>query len=204
MLISCQNNYSQLKIKILLTHQVISTFYNIAFECYVLKVPSSDLFVLMDKKNNSENNPSLQHDWSIHAHLKLIQRPNNDLPLSQQPCYGFRRGNIVFTAEPPQRQDSGLGSSSRESACDCTFNVIPQCEVCCGMRSPMSARRAQSFTAHFCTNVPPKKHMETVDVSSQTSPSTSMVFTKVFYLFVTDYSHYKFIFFHFRKIQNLF
>lgn len=135
----------------------------------------------MDKQNNNKNNPSLLHDWSIHAHLKLSQQPNNEVPLSQQQCYGFRRGNIVFTAEPPQRQDSGLGSSSRGSACgDCTFNITPQCEVCCGMRSPMSARRAQSFTAHFCTNVPPKKHLETVNVSSQTSPSTSMIFKKVF------------------------
>ncbi|CAI6364081.1 unnamed protein product [Macrosiphum euphorbiae] len=131
----------------------------------------------MEKKIN-DNNSSLMHDWSIHAHLKLTQQPNNNLPLSQQPCYGFQRGNIVFTAQPPQRTDSGLGSSSRGSACDCTFNIAPQCEVCCGIRSPMSARRAQSFTAHFCTNVPPKKHLETVDVSSQTSPSTSTVLTK--------------------------
>lgn len=133
----------------------------------------------MDKKLNN-NDLNLMHDLSIHAHLKLTHRPNNDLPITQQPCYGFRRGNIVFTAQPPIRQDSGLGSSSRGSACDCTFNVVPQCEVCSGVRSPMSARRAQSFTAHFCTNVPPKRHIETVDVSSQTSPSPSMVFTKVF------------------------
>lgn len=136
----------------------------------------------MDEKTNNDNGFST-HDWSIYAHLKLTQRPlnKNDIPLSQQPCYGFQRGNIVFTAQPPQRQDSGLGSSSRGSTsrCECNFNIIPQCEVCCGMRSPMSTRRAQSFTAHFCTNVPPKKHLETVDVSSQTSPSTSMVFTKV-------------------------
>jgi len=133
----------------------------------------------MEKKIN-DNNSSLMHDWSIHAHLKLTQQPNNNIPLSQQPCYGFQRGNIVFTAQPPQRTDSGLGSSSRGSACDCTFNITPQCEVCCGIRSPMSARRAQSFTAHFCTNVPPKKHLEIVDVSSQTSPSTSTVLKKVF------------------------
>lgn len=136
----------------------------------------------MDKTNDKINNNShLMHDWSIHAHLKLTQQPNNIQPLSQQQCYGFQRGNIIFTAQPPQRQDSGLGGSSHGSACgDCTsYNVTPQCEVCCGMRSPMAARRAQSFTAHFCTNVPPKKHLQTVDVSSQTSPSTSMVFTKV-------------------------
>lgn len=133
----------------------------------------------MDEKINKDNNSSLIHDWSIHAHLKLTQRPNNVQPITQQSRYGFQRGNIIFTAQPPQRPDSGLGTSSRGSACDCTFNVTPQCEVCCGMRSPMSARRANSFTAHFCTNVPPKKHLETVDVSSQTSPSTSMVFTKV-------------------------
>lgn len=137
----------------------------------------------MDKKINKDNNSSLMHDWSIHAHLKLIQRPNNVQLITQQPCYGFQKGNIIFTAQPPQRQDSGLGTSSRGSACDCTFNVIPQCEVCCGMRSPMSARRANSFTAHFCTNVPQKKHLETADVSSQTSPSTSMVFTKVIKMF---------------------
>lgn len=138
----------------------------------------------MDEKINVDDNySSLTHDWSIHAHLKLTQQPNNYLPLNLQPCYGFQRGNIVFTAQPPpQRQDSGIGSSSRESACDCTSNITPQCEVCCGMRSPMSARRASSFTAHFCTNVPKKKHQETVDVSSQTSPSTSMMFTKVFKL----------------------
>lgn len=135
----------------------------------------------MDEKINY-NNPNLTHDLSIHGHLKFTQ-PNNNLPYNQQPCYGFRRGNIVFTAEPPQRQDSGIGSLSRGSACDCTSNLIPQCEVCCGMRSPMSARRAQSFTAHFCTNVQKKKNLETVDVSSQTSPSPSMVFTKVCKLF---------------------
>lgn len=133
----------------------------------------------MDKKIINSNNSNLMHDWSIHAHLKLTQRPNDNIVTSQQPCYGFRRGNIVFTAQPPLRQDSGLGSSSRGSACDCTPNIIPKCEVCCGIRSPMSARRAQSFTAHFCTNVPPKKHLETVDVSSQTSPSTSMDFKQV-------------------------
>lgn len=134
----------------------------------------------MDKKTNNVNNPNLMRDLSIHAHLKLTQRPNYDIPLSQQQHYGFRRGNILFTAQPPQRQDSGLGSSSHGSACgDCTYNLTPKCEVCCGMRSPMSARRAQSFTAHFCTNVPLKKHQETMDVSSQTSPSTSMVFSKV-------------------------
>lgn len=138
----------------------------------------------MDKQINNDNDPSLIHDWSIHAHLKLTQSPKNELPLSQQPCYGFRRGNIVFTAQPPQRQDSGLGSSSRGSACDCTFNITPQCEVCCGIRSPMSTRRGQSFTAHFCTNVSPKKHLQTVDNSSQTSPSASMVFTKVFIISV--------------------
>lgn len=136
----------------------------------------------MDKRINNDNDPSLIHDWSIHAHLKLTQSPNNELPLSQQPYYGFRRGNIVFTAQPPQRQDSGIGSSSRGSACDCTFNITPQCEVCCGMRSPMSTRRGQSFTAHFCTNVPPKKHLQTVDNSSQTSPSASVIFTKVCFI----------------------
>lgn len=138
----------------------------------------------MDKKNNYEKNSSLLHDWSIHANLKLTRQSKNDLPLSQQPRIGFQRGNIVFTAEPPQRQDSGIGSPSRGSACDCTFNITPQCEVCCGMRSPMSTRRAQNFTAHFCTNVPPKKHLDTVDVSSQTSPSTSIIFTKVFFVVV--------------------
>lgn len=136
----------------------------------------------MDKKINNENNTSLIRDWSIRAHLKLTQRPNYNIPLSQQHC-GFRRGNIVFSAQPPQRQDSGLGSSSHGSACgDCIYNVTPKCEVCCGMRSPMSARRAQSFTAHFCTNVPLKKQ-ETMDVSSQTSPSTSMIFPKVNFIY---------------------
>lgn len=132
----------------------------------------------MDEKNHNENNPSFKNNWPMESNSKLTEHL-----LSQQPCYGFRRGNIIFTAQPPQRQDSGLGSSSLGSACDCISNITPQCEVCCGIRSPMSVRRAQHFTAHFCTNVPPKKHLETVDVSSQTSPSPSMVFSKVFKLF---------------------
>lgn len=163
-----------------------SYFYNTALECtavYTHAVVIKLIIKKMDEKINADNNYSnLTHDWSIHAHLKLTQ-PNSYQTLNLQPCYGFRRGNIVFTAQPPQRQDSGLGSSSRGSACDCTSNATPQCEVCCGMRSPMSARRASCFTAHFCTNVPKKKHVETAEVSSQTSPSPSVVSKKVFKLF---------------------
>ncbi|XP_050440226.1 uncharacterized protein LOC126845562 isoform X2 [Adelges cooleyi] len=129
-------------------------------------------------KNTRDNSSCLPHDWSVYALVKLNQQ--SGLKLShQEPRYGFKKGNIVFTAEPQSGHDSGISSYSQSSECDSSFNIAPQqCEVCCGIRSPMSTRRAQCYTAHFCTNVQSKKNPGTMNVSSQTSPSPSIVFNK--------------------------
>ncbi|XP_050527435.1 uncharacterized protein LOC126897684 isoform X2 [Daktulosphaira vitifoliae] len=119
------------------------------------------------------NKISESDNWSVHALIQVKQKSDITKPY-QETYNGFQSGNIKFTTESSQN----LKVKNTLQNSDKINNIVPQCEVCCGIRSPMSIRRAQNYTAHFCTNISTKKHPTTVNVSSQTSPSPSLVFNK--------------------------
>lgn len=109
------------------------------------------------------------------------------------PCYGFQRGNITFSTKPPGDSNSLPTRRTPQpygrrcmSTCNITLDpptVVPrchhtvtlscappdECDVCTdAAHSPTTARRAHTFTSHFCTRVPDKT-TGTKTVASQTS-----------------------------------
>ncbi|XP_054290363.1 uncharacterized protein LOC129005486 [Macrosteles quadrilineatus] len=143
----------------------------------------------------------IEQEWSVHAkltfshggtHLEANIPPVAPRPAGH-PCYGFQRGNIVFTTKPPgdssslpvRRTPQPYGRRCM-STCNITLDPaqpsVParchhtvtlsceprdECDVCSGGRHSPS-RRAHTFTSHFCTRVPDKT-MGTKTVASQTS-----------------------------------
>ncbi|KAM7249188.1 hypothetical protein ACFE04_016241 [Oxalis oulophora] len=113
--------------------------------------------------------------------LPTISWNEEDLDkIFKYPCYAFQRGNIIFTTTPPpppareEAEKRGRSASiSTSGVCDPAraAKLCPSdadfCEVCRGIRSPNFARRAQTYTTHFCTRVPAKK--QTVSGSSFSS-----------------------------------
>lgn len=164
---------------------------------------------------NHDRQPLIEQEWSVHAQLTFShgvedqpQITTSRTPnLPNHPCYGFQRGNIVFTTRPrsPPHLTTNYGSlpnsSSRRTPqpygrrCMSTCNIVlgrtpststpchhaitvtscDPCDVCSGGgRSPTAARRAHTFTSHFCTRVPDKTPVTTnlKDAASQTSRSS--------------------------------
>lgn len=133
-------------------------------------------------------------EWSLHAQL-TISHGGEEVPRSvPRPCYGFQRGNITFTTKPPAESvirrtpqpygrrcmstcniklDPAEGHTTTHTRCHHTVTLTcdprDECDVCSGGRhSPSAARRAHTFTSHFCTRVPDKT-VGTKTVASQTS-----------------------------------
>ena len=158
--------------------------------------------------------PELEQEWSVYAHLTFSHggsQSANAVPPScvrhqmpLHPCYGFQRGNILFTTKPPTDRTTYGSLPTRRTLqpynrrCMSTCNIVlsqdnpspsrchhtvtlscdepssrsqhpEMCEICSGGgRSPTAARRAHTFTSHFCTRVPDKT-TGSKDVASQTS-----------------------------------
>lgn len=170
---------------------------------------------------NRGRNPLIEQEWSVHAQLTFSHGVDDppQLPVhltssvpsqTYHPCYGFQRGNIIFTTKPrsPPRSTTpttNYGSlpsaNSRRTPqpynrrCMSTCNIVlgrsvpsstpchhtvtvtscDLCDVCSGGgRSPTAARRAHTFTSHFCTRVPDKSPATAIvkDAASQTSHSS--------------------------------
>ncbi|KAG8337107.1 uncharacterized protein LOC124367022 [Homalodisca vitripennis] len=139
----------------------------------------------------------VEQEWSVHAHLTISHgnTPAQSPRAVAHPCYGFQRGNIVFTTRPPGDSSSlpvrrPTQPYGRRCMSTCNITLDPahmhapprchhtvtlscepskECDVCDGGRlSPTATRRPHTFTSHFCTRVPDKT-VGTKTVASQTS-----------------------------------
>lgn len=134
-----------------------------------------------------------EQEWSLHAQLTISHGGEQPPPQrAPRPCYGFQRGNITFTTKPPSEAVTRRVPQPYGRRCMSTCNIKldptdvtaptrchhtvtlsceprDECDVCSGGRqSPSAARRAHTFTSHFCTRVPDKT-VGTKTVASQTS-----------------------------------
>lgn len=193
--------------------EFVSVSKTLTLYCYILF--SYNVIAIKKDRAMTTKPVELEQEWSVHAQLTFSHgNPQLSSPVPvpcircptplPHPCYGFQRGNIVFTTKPPSDKTEYGSLPSRRvpqpygRRCMSTCNITlaqqdhqnqrchhtvtlscdepsahnrqgDVCDICSGSgRSPTAARRAHTFTSHFCTRVPDKTP-GSKDVASQTS-----------------------------------